>query len=190
MHAFRRGLSALFLFAGIGCAAVQLGTHCYGQTSRPKATLPNSHSASASKQEIFQFIRGQMLGLSPTDYGKVVEVSFDSSSCATRVIYGDNAQAVINFANLDANSIFWSVVPVNNSSEKFLRLTMIAAPGTSGEDTFFDRNSPTVGSPMNMAIIDFALAKAAQVPDVQDKFARSVKHFITLCGGTAERARF
>lgn len=175
------------------CAGLQLVPQGNAQASHPRAAASRTSSAPASKQETFQFIRGQLLGLSPTGFGSISDASFNTDTCTLKLIYADNAKADVNFANLDANSVFWSVAPIpgsGDSSDKFLRLTMIAVPNQPGEATFFDPGNPTTGTPKNQAILDFSLAKAAQVPDVQERIGGAIRHLISLCGGTSERKSF
>jgi hypothetical protein len=174
----------------VSCAFLCFALPALSQAPRPRPATNTPATGTATKQQTFQFIRGKLLGIPvPGDSTLEVEASTNGDVCSVWLTFEDKTRGLIQFANLDANSLSWKVFEDQNRV-KFLVLDMIAKPGMPGEVTYFDLKQPNQGSDRNFARFAFSLTGAAAIPDFQPKMTAAVKHLITLCGGTAEQNLF
>jgi hypothetical protein len=172
-----------------------------GQAAKP---APLKHKAVAmavrhmekpepTEQELFGYIRGKLLALSPSDgYNDNQEVSFDPATSILSVTQPDG-RCDIFLGAIDTNSMLWEVYDPSDSFHarpKVLRLTLTSLSGQKAR-TCYDAHSqvdPTV--PGNRARLLFSLQKSEAVSNFQENMNKAIKKLVTQAGGEPEKALF
>ena len=177
---FLATLCAVALVAAIPLAGAQSTHH---KKAKPAPNAP----------ELAEYIRGQMLALSPDDgYNDNQEVSFDAGSKVMTVKQPDG-RCEIYFANLDANTIVWDVFDASDSNdtrEKLLRATIIGLSGKPARVCYDKQNHPVASIPDNRARLLFAQYKTTQNPDFAYQMTKALQALIALDGGLPAQKLF
>lgn len=170
------------------------------QPARPtKAAKPANHAKVAepapepTQQELVEYVRGKLLGLSPGDgFNDNIDVRFDPSSSTLTVIQPESR--CDHFLNsLDANNLSWDVFDpsdAHNSREELLRLTITSVSGKTARACFDKKGQPEEGTSTNRIRLLFSLAKSEQFSGFKGNMAKAMRKLIVLSGGTPEKDIF
>ncbi len=144
-------------------------------------------------QELFEFIRGELLSFSPDDgINDNLEVSLNPETQVMTVKAPDgHCDEFLNA--LDANTLVWDVFDASDSSqtrEKLLRLTIISVSGKPARTCYDKQNRIDTTILTNRTRLLFSLYKTDPIPDFQKKVATALKQLIVLSGGAAEKDIF
>ena len=157
----------------------------HGKKAEPKAE--------PTQQELFEYIRGKLLSLSPTDgYNDNLEVSYDAAS-ATLSITQPDGRCDIFLGSLDTNSAIWEVMDPSDSLHPrgdVLRLTLTSSSGKPARVCYDSQNQIDKGISANRVRLLFAQNKANAVPDFTYNMTKAVKKLVVLCGGAPEKKIF
>lgn len=164
---------------------------CSAQTHHGKAPPPPRPEPTAS--ELFDYVRGQLLALSPEDgINDSIEVSWDPSTRMMTVMEpGGHCDQYLNA--LDTNTAVWDVFDPSDSiqqRDKLLRLTLISVSGKTGRVCYDKQNHVDPGLLGNRVRLLFSLDKAEEIPHFQDKMAKAFKKLVVLSGGAPEQDLF
>ncbi|HEU5352118.1 MAG TPA: hypothetical protein VFU55_11025 [Terracidiphilus sp.] len=178
---FLATLCAVALAAALPLAGAQQVHH--KKKAKPAPTAP----------ELAEYIRGQMLSLSPDDgYNDNQEVSFDADGKVMTVKQPDG-RCEIYFGNLDANTIVWDDFDASDSNdtrEKLLRATIIGLSGKPARVCYDKQNHPVSSIPDNRARLLFAQYKTTQNPDFAYQMTKALQALIALDGGLPAQKLF
>jgi hypothetical protein len=164
---------------------------CFAQTATHKKKTPPKPEPTA--QELFEYIRGALLSLSPEDgINDNVDVTFDA---ATGVLTVKQPAGHCDefFGALDANDVVWDDFDPSdsrNTRERLVRVTMVSASGKTARTCYDKANEadPTVQA--NRVRLLFSFAKADQRLKFQDTMTKAIKKLIVLSGGAPEHDLF
>jgi hypothetical protein len=172
------------------CAAALIAIlpACTAQTARHST---KAHPKPApTEQELFEFVRGQLLAYSPDDgINNNIEVTLDPNTQVMTLIAPDGHCDVFLNA-LDANTLVWDIFDASDSTatrQKLLRLTVISESGKPARTCYDKRNQVDKTILTNRTRFLFSLYLTDQMPDFQDKMTKAVKDLITAGGGLPER---
>jgi hypothetical protein len=178
---FLATLCAVALVVAVPLAGAQYTHH--KKKAKPAPTAP----------ELAEYIRGQMLSLSPDDgINDNQEVSFDAANQVLTVKQPDG-RCEIYFANLDANTIVWDIFDASDSNdtrEKLLRATIVSLSGKPARACYDKQNHPVANIPTNRARLLFAQYKTSQFPDFAYDMTKALQALIALDGGMPAKKLF
>jgi len=198
------------------CAAVALLclTACFGEspqpgqqtTAEPVQTGPQKkpvHAGSgggkktakpeASQQELADYVRGQLIALSPGDgINDNQEVSFDPATSVLSITQADG-RCDIFLGAIDGNTSLWEVYDPSESYHTrapLLRLTLTSLTGKKARTCYDSHGQADTSISGNRARLLFSQAKAAEVPDFPATMSKAIKKLIVLAGGNPEKKLF
>ena len=172
------------LFALPGCWAQNApATHHVKKPPKPEPT----------QQELFDYVRGQLLTLSPGDsVNDNLEVSYNMATSVLSITRPDGRCDIL-LGNLDSNSTLWEVFDPSDSyrtREQVLRLTMTSLNGKKARTCYDKNNKVDTSIPENRARLLFSLQKTNAISGFTDKMGTALTKLITLAGGTPEKDIF
>jgi hypothetical protein len=159
------------------------GVHAAKKTPKPEA----------SQQELADYVRGELLALSPTDgINDNLEVAFDPATSVLSVTQPDG-RCDIFLGAIDNNSAIWESYDPSDTyhtREKVLRMSLTSLGGQKARTCYDTHNQVDPNIPANRARLLFSSSKANAVPDFSEKMEKAVKKLVVLAGGTAEKKLF
>jgi hypothetical protein len=146
-----------------------------------------------TQQELFEYIRGKLLTLSPTDgFNDNLEVAFDPATSTLSITQPDGRCDI--FVNaLDTNSAIWEAMDPSDSYHArgdILRLTMTSASGKKARTCYDTENQVDKSISANRVRLVFAQNKANSVPDFTYNMTRAIKKLVVASGGAPEKTIF
>jgi hypothetical protein len=157
----------------------------HGKKSEPKPE--------PTQQELFEYVRGKLLSLSPTDgYNDNLEVSFDSASSTLSITQPDG-RCDIFLNSLDTNSAIWEEIDPSDTYHPrgdVLRLTLTSSSGKPARVCYDNQNHIDKSIAANRVRLLFAQSKANAVPDFTYNMTKAIKKLVVLCGGAPEKKIF
>jgi hypothetical protein len=165
--------------------------------AQPRKATPAQHTIAKkeepSQQELFDYVRGKLLSLSPSDgFNDNQEVSFDPSTSILSITQPDGRCDIFLNA-IDANSMIWEDFDPSDTyhtREDVLRLTLTALNGKKARTCYDAHNQVDTSIPSNRARLLFSVAKTNTVPKFTDNMGKAVKKLVVLAGGTPEKNLF
>jgi hypothetical protein len=149
--------------------------------------------AEPTQQELFDYVRGKLLALSPNDgYNDNQEVSFDSATSILSITQPDG-RCDIFLSAIDSNSMIWEIFDPSDTyhaRQQVLRLTLTSLSGKKARTCYDAHNQVDTSVPGNRARLLFSLQKTNAVPDFSENMNKAVKKLVTLAGGEAEKSLF
>lgn len=146
-----------------------------------------------TQQELFDYVRGKLLALSPSDgYNDNQEVSFDPATSIMSVTQPDG-RCDIFLGSIDTNSMLWEIYDPSDSFHvrpKVLRLTLTSLSGQKARTCYDAHNQVDPTVPGNRARLLFSLQKSDAVADFQEKMNKAIKKLVTQAGGEGEKSLF
>jgi hypothetical protein len=146
-----------------------------------------------TQQELFEYIRGKLLSLSPGDgINDNLEVAFDPASAILSITQPDG-RCDIFLSAIDTNSAVWEVFDPSDTyhtREQVLRLTLTSLSGKKARTCYDSHNQVDTSLAANRVRLLFSLAKANEVPDFTENMGKAIKKLIVLAGGTPEKDLF
>jgi hypothetical protein len=185
--------------AACGCSLLTAPPPQPSQPAEPVAKAKGVHAAKkppkpeASQQELADYVRGEMLALSPADgINDNVEVSFDPATSVLSVTQPDG-RCDIFLGAIDNNSAIWESYDPSDTyhtRDKILRMTLTSLAGQKARTCYDSHNQVDTSIPANRARLLFSSSKANAVPGFSDKMEKAVKKLVVIAGGTAEKKLF
>ena len=173
-------LCAVAIMAAVPLAGAQQTHH---KKAKPAPTAP----------KLAEYIRGQMLSLSPDDgFNDNQEVSFDAANQVMTVKQPDG-RCEIYFNNLDANTVVWDIFDASDSNdtrEKLLRATIVSLSGKPARVCYDRQNHLVANIPTNRARLLFAQYKTSQFPSFSYDMTKALQALIALDGGLPAQKLF
>jgi len=146
-----------------------------------------------SEQDLFEYVRGKLLSLSPADgINDNLEVSYDAASATLSVTQPDG-RCDIFLNSLDTNSAIWEVMDPSDTYHPrgdILRLTMTSSSGKPARICYDNQNQIDRSISANRVRFLFAHDKANAVPDFAYNMTKAIKKLVVLSGGAAEKKVF
>jgi hypothetical protein len=146
-----------------------------------------------TEQELFDYIRGKLLALSPSDgYNDNQEISFDPATSILSITQPDG-RCDIFLGAIDTNSMLWEIYDPSDSfhtQPKVLRLTLTSLSGQKARTCYDAHNQVDPTLPANRARLLFSLQKSEAVSDFQENMNKAIKKLVTQAGGEAENSLF
>jgi hypothetical protein len=183
-------------------------TACYaepaqtGQTALPvqdARSFHNPHTGKkstkpeASQQELFDYVRGQLIALSPSDgLNDNLEVAFDPATSVLSVTQPDG-RCDIFLSAIDSNSVIWQVIDPSepyHTRDKVLRVTLTSLSGQKARTCYDSHNQVDTSMAGNHARLLFSQSKSSAVPDFTDTMGKAIKKLVVLAGGNGEKQIF
>lgn len=182
MRLARRGATALLLLTSL----------CMAQTTAHKKAPPPP-KPEPTEPELVEYIRGQLLSLSPSDgINDNLDVRYDETN-KVLTLTTPAGHCDIFLSGLNPNNAVWDVFDPSDSDrqrEKLVRLTMVSVSGKTARicyDKLDHVDTTLIG---NRARLLFSEPKADDVPDFHEKMAKAMKKLIVLVGGAPEKDIF
>jgi hypothetical protein len=192
-------LCASAVLAGASACSLLTPPPPPSQPAEPVAKAKGTHAAKkppkpeASQQELADYLRGELLALSPTDgINDNVEVSFDPATSVLSITQPDG-RCDIFLGAIDNNSAIWESYDPSDTyhtREKILRMTLTSLGGQKARTCYDSHNQVDTSIPANRARLLFSSSKANAVPDFSEKMEKAVKKLVVMAGGTAEKKLF
>ncbi|MGD0860969.1 MAG: hypothetical protein ABR912_16880 [Terracidiphilus sp.] len=146
-----------------------------------------------TQQELFEYIRGKLLTLSPADgFNDNLEVTFDPATSILSITQPDG-RCDIFVSALDTNSPIWEVMDPGDSYHprgEILRLTMTSSSGKKARTCYDTENQVDKSISGNRVRLVFAQDKANAVPDFTYNMTKAIKKLVVASGGAAEKKLF
>jgi hypothetical protein len=163
----------------------------------PHRVAPSQHASAKkdepSQQELFDYVRGKLLALSPSDgFNDNQEVSFDPATSILSITQPDG-RCDIFLSAIDTNSMIWEDFDPSDTyhtREDVLRLTLTALNGKKARTCYDSHNQVDTSIPSNRARLLFSVAKTNTVPKFTDNMGKAVKKLVALAGGAPEKSLF
>jgi hypothetical protein len=165
----------------------------------PEKPKPVVHTKKAdpkpepSQQELFDYIRGKMLALSPSDgINDNQEVTFDPATSILSVTQPDG-RCDIFLSAIDSNSAIWEVFDPSDTyhtRDQLLRVTLTSLSGKKARTCYDSRSDVDTTLAPNRARLVFSLEKSNAVPNFSDTMGKAIKKLVVLAGGTPEKKIF
>jgi hypothetical protein len=163
---------------------------CSAQTER-RPRKPDPPKPEPTQMEIFEYVRGKLLALSPGDgINDNLEVDFDPVSSTLSITQPDG-RCEIYLDAIDNNSVVWEVVDPSESyhtRESLLRLTLTSLSGKKARTCYDIHHRVDPDLAPNRARLLFSLDKANVVPGFTDKLEKAVKKLVELSGGAPAKS--
>ena len=183
-------------------------TACYaeptqpGQTALPvqdARTFQSAHSGKKSakpepsQQELADYLRAQLLALSPNDgLNDNLEVAFDPATSVLSITQPDG-RCDIFLSAIDANSLIWQVVDPSepyHTRDKVLRVTLTSLSGKKARTCYDSHSQVDTNMAANHARLLFSQTKSSAVPDFTTTMGKAIKKLVVLAGGNGEKEIF
>jgi hypothetical protein len=149
--------------------------------------------AEPTQQELFDYVRGKLLALSPNDgYNDNQEVSFDPATSILSITQPDG-RCDIFLSAIDSNSMIWEVFDPSDTyhaRQQVLRLTLTSLSGKKARTCYDAHNQVDTSVPGNRARLLFSLQKTNAVSDFSENMNKAIKKLVTLAGGEPEKSLF
>lgn len=180
---------------GYLCAVVMLLalSACCAQTAPSNHHAKKPPKPEPTQQELFDYVRGQLLTLSPSDgVNDNREVTYNMTTSVLSVTRPDG-RCDIFLGQLDSNSSLWEVFDPSDSyrtREQLLRLTLTSLNGRKARTCYDKNNQVDTTIADNRARLLFSLARTNAISGFTDKMDTAIKKLITLAGGTPEKEIF
>ena len=149
--------------------------------------------ADATAPDLFEFVRGALLLLSPDDgINDNAEVTFDWTHNVMTVAQ-PSGRCDLFLNALNTNNVAWDVYDPSDelqTRDKLLRLTLVAVSNTRARTCYDKMEQVDESVPGNRVRLLFSLSKAEQWPGFQTKMAKAVKRLVVLTGGAAPKELF
>ena len=146
-----------------------------------------------TQQDLFEYIRGKLLSLSPGDgINDNLEVAFDPAAAILSITQPDG-RCDIFLSAIDTNSAIWEVFDPSDTyhtREQVLRLTLTSLSGKKARTCYDSHNQVDTSLAANRVRLLFSLAKANAVPDFTENMGKAIKKLIVLSGGAPEKDIF
>ena len=163
------------------------------RTFQPAHTGKKSTKPEASQQELADYLRGQLLALSPNDgLNDNLEVAFDPATSVLSVTQPDG-RCDIFLSAIDANSLIWQVIDPSepyHTRDKVLRVTLTSLSGKKARTCYDSHNQVDTNLASNHARLLFSESKSSSLPDFTTTLGKALKKLIVLAGGNGEKAIF
>lgn len=147
---------------------------------------PNTKPPEAGERELFNYIRGELLALSPKDgINDNVEVAFNSAKSVLSITQPDG-RCDIYLSSIDPNSLVWEVFnpsDMSHTREEILRLTLTPLNGKSARTCFDSHHRVDTNISGSHARLLFSLTKSNAVPNFADDMGKAIKNLIALAPG-------
>ena len=160
---------------------------------RKTVSAQHTKKPEASQQELFDYVRGKLLALSPNDgYNDNQEVSFDPATSILSITQPDG-RCDIFLSAIDSNSMIWEIYDPSDTYHaraQVLRLTLTSLSGKKARTCYDAHNQVDTSVPGNRARLLFSLQKTNAVPDFSENMNKAIKKLVTLAGGEAENSLF
>jgi hypothetical protein len=171
-----------------GAALIAILPACSAQTANHRKKPEPKPEPTA--QELFEYIRGALLSLSPEDgINDNLEVMFNlTSSVLTVTQPGGHCDQFLN--SLNANDAVWDEFDASDAHQtrdKLLRLSLVSVSGKTARTCYDKANHVDASIAENRVRLLFSQTKAEQWPDFQKKTTTAVKKLIVLSGGALEK---
>jgi hypothetical protein len=146
-----------------------------------------------TQQELFDYVRGKLLALSPSDgVNDNLEVAFDPATSILSITQPDGRCDIFLNA-IDTNSTLWDVFDPSDSyhtREDVLRLTLTSLSGKKARTCYDKNNQVDTSIASNRARLLFSVPKANAVPKFAETMGKAIKKLIVLSGGAPEKELF
>lgn len=163
------------------------------RTFQPAHTGKKTPKPEASQQELFDYVRGQLLALSPNDgLNDNLEVAFDPATSVLSITQPDG-RCDIFLSAIDANSLIWQAVDPSepyHTRDKLLRVTLTSLSGRKARTCYDSHNQVDTSMAANHARLLFSLSKSSAVPDFSATMGKAIKKLVELAGGSGEKEIF
>jgi hypothetical protein len=157
--------------------------------SAHRASKPDP-KAEPTQQELFEYLRGKLLSLSPTDgFNDNLEVAFDPATSTLSITQPDGRCDIFLNA-LDTNSAIWEVIDPSDTyhaREEILRLTMTSSSGKRARTCYDNQNQVDKSLAANRVRLLFSQNKASAVPDFAFNMTKAIKKLVVASGGSPEK---
>jgi hypothetical protein len=190
--------AAALLVTLSGCTNAQnLLNKIGGETTETIPPVKPVHTAKKAapkpeptQQELFDYIRGKLLSLSPADgINDNLEVAFDPATSVLSITQPDG-RCDIFLASIDTNSALWEEIDPSETYHQrpeILRLTMNSLSGKTARTCYDNHNKIDKSNAANRARLLFSRAKAEAVPGFTEKMGKALKKLVLQCGGAPEK---
>jgi hypothetical protein len=176
-------LCAAALIAILPACSAQTASHPKRSEPKPEPTAP----------ELFEFIRGSLLTLSPDDgINDNIEVTFNWTS-NVMTITQPTGHCDLFLNALNTTNVVWDVFDpsdAHQTRDKLVRVTLVSVSGTKARTCYDKMNNVDSSVPPNRVRLLFSFTKADGVPGFQDKMTKALKKLIVLSGGAPESKLF
>jgi hypothetical protein len=146
-----------------------------------------------SQQELFDYIRGKLIALSPNDgINDNQEVTFDPATSILSITQADG-RCDIFLSAIDSNSAIWEVFDPSDTyhtREELLRVTLTSLNGKKARTCYDSHNEVDTGLAPNRARLVFSLEKSNAVPKFSENMGKAIKKLVVLAGGVPEKSLF
>jgi hypothetical protein len=153
----------------------------------------NEPKPEPTQEELFEYVRGKLLSLSPTDgFNDNLEVTFDPATSTLSITQPDGRCDIFLNA-LDTNSVIWEVMDPSDTyhtREDILRLTMTSSSGKRARVCYDNQNQVDKSIAANRVRLLFAHNKANAVPDFTYNLTTAIKKLVVASGGAPEKKIF
>ena len=143
-----------------------------------------------SEQDLFEYVRGKLLSLSPADgINDNLEVSYDAASATLSVTQPDG-RCDIFLNSIDNNSAVWEIVDpseTNRPRAEVLRLTVNSVSGKKARACYDAQNQIDTSLASNRARLFFSLSKTKATPGFTEKMDKAIKELVVASGGAPEK---
>lgn len=164
---------------------------CSAQTAHKKKAAPKPEPTAA---ELFEYIRGAMLSLSPEDgINDNLAVTFNPATSIMTVTQPGGGHCDEVFNALNPNYIVWDAFDPSDSGqtrEKLVRLTMVSMSGKTARTCYDKANQIDTTVPSNRVRLLFSYSKAEQVTNFEENMTKAVQKLIVLTGGAPVQTLF
>jgi hypothetical protein len=164
-----------------------------GPKVKPAHTGKKAAKPDASQQELADYVRGELLALSPNDgINDNQEVSFDPATSVLSITQPDG-RCDIFLGAIDGNTTLWEVYDPSESyhtRSPILRVTLTSLTGKKARTCYDSHNQVDAGISGNRARLLFSQAKASDVPNFTQDMGKALKKLVVLAGGNPEKKLF
>jgi hypothetical protein len=156
---------------------------------------PVRHTAKAepTQQELFDYVRGELLALSPSDgINDNLEVAFDPATSVLSITQPDG-RCDIFLGAVDTNSMIWEVFDPSDTyhtRDKVLRVTLTSLSGKKARTCYDSHNQVDKSLAANRARLLFSESKSNAVPNFTASMGKAIKKLAVLAGGSPEKDIF
>jgi hypothetical protein len=155
------------------------------------------------KASLLNFLRAKIMVLAPDSFffNYMIDAAYNEYNCTLAFACHSrsdmNSLRIIDFSQLDANSLVWEIYQPPKYYKRSLRLTLIGKNG-SGTIKEYRYNGHDLSprdytasfngeiEPASPPSFLFDVSKAADIPNFQEEVSKAVKRLIELCGGKKE----
>ena len=184
-------MNSWVVFVPVAAVLLMVAAVCCAQKSVAKKKAPPKPEPTAP--ELFEYIRGALLSLSPEDgINDNLEVMYDLTT-STMTVTQPGGHCDEFFGSLNANQVVWDDFDpsdARNSRERLVRVTLVSVSGKIARTCYDKANNVDETTPNNRVRLLFSYVKADQRPKFQEQMTKAIKKLIALSGGLAEQEIF